>query len=59
MIQQYPSQLLERAVAEFSKLPGVGRKTALRHVLHMLRQDEDEVVRFAEAVVRLKKEEKK
>ena len=58
MIQQYPSQLLERAVAEFSKLPGVGRKTALRHVLHMLRQDEDEVVRFAEAVVRLKKEVK-
>ena len=58
MMQQYPSQLLERAVAEFSKLPGVGRKTALRHVLHMLRQDDDEVARFADAIMRLKSEVK-
>ena len=56
MNQPYPSQLLEKAVAEFSKLPGVGRKTALRHVLHMLRQDDDEVVRFAESITRLKSE---
>ena len=41
MIQQYPSQLLEKAVDEFAKLPGIGRKTALRLVLHLLRRDAD------------------
>ncbi len=39
MNQQYPSILLEKAVGEFSKLPGIGRKTAMRLVLHLLRQD--------------------
>ena len=59
MIQQpYPSQLLERAVREFSKLPGVGRKTALRLVLWMLRQDDTDVEQFAEAVRQLKREVK-
>ena len=53
-MQQYPSQLLERAVEAFSQLPGVGRKTALRLVLHLLRQPADEVDGFAEAVVRVK-----
>lgn len=53
-MQQYPSQLLERAVEAFSQLPGVGRKTALRLVLHLLRQPADEVDSFAEAVVRVK-----
>lgn len=52
--QQYPSQLLERAVQEFSKLPGVGRKTALRLVLHLLRQEDQDVQTFVEAVSRLK-----
>lgn len=52
--QQYPSQLLERAVQEFSKLPGVGRKTALRLVLHLLRQEDLDVHAFVEAVSRLK-----
>ena len=56
--QQYPSQLLEKAVAEFSKLPGIGRKTALRLVLWMLRQEESDVVQFAEAVSQLKREVK-
>jgi recombination protein RecR len=57
MIQQkYPSQLLEKAVAEFAKLPGIGRKTALRLVLWMLRQEDAEVAQFAEAVSRLKQE---
>mgnify|MGYP002856488409 CR=1 FL=1 len=56
--QQYPSQLLEKAVSEFSKLPGIGRKTALRLVLWMLRQEDTEVEQFAEAVHRLKHEEK-
>ena len=54
--QQYPSQLLERAVQEFSKLPGIGRKTALRLVLHLLRQDADDVAQFADAVGRLVEE---
>ena len=39
MNQQYPSMLLEKAVGEFAKLPGEGRKTAMRLVLHLLRQD--------------------
>lgn len=52
--QQYPSQLLEKAVQEFSKLPGIGRKTALRLVLWMLRQDDADVEGFAEAVSKLK-----
>ncbi len=56
--QQYPSQLLEKAVQEFSKLPGIGRKTALRLVLHLLRQDREEVAQFANAVGRLKQEVK-
>lgn len=54
--QQYPSQLLEKAVSEFSRLPGIGRKTALRLVLWMLRQDNADVDKFAEAVSRLKHE---
>lgn len=58
MVQQYPSALLERAVGEFAKLPGIGRKTALRLVLHTLRQSDEEVDRFVEAVSRMKKEVK-
>lgn len=54
----YPSQLLEKAVGEFSKLPGIGRKTALRLVLDLLRRSEDEVDGFATAVSRLRKEVK-
>jgi len=54
--QQYPSQLLEKAVSEFSRLPGIGRKTALRLVLWMLRQDDADVEQFADAVSRLKRE---
>ncbi len=56
--QQYSSQLLERAVQEFAKLPGIGRKTALRLVLWMLRQDDADVEQFAEAVRQLKQEVK-
>ena len=52
--QQYPSQLLEKAVQEFSKLPGIGRKTALRLVLWMLRQDDSDVAQFTAAVNELK-----
>ena len=49
-MQQFPSQLLEKAVGEFSKLPGVGRKTALRFVLHLLRESKDDVDDFTEAI---------
>ncbi len=56
--QQYPSHLLEQAVGEFAKLPGIGRKTALRLVLHLLRQGTEDVDRFAAAVSRVKHEVK-
>ena len=52
--QQYPSQLLEKAVSEFSKLPGVGRKTALRLVLHLLRQEPSAVDSFTAALSNLR-----
>lgn len=58
MIQQYPSRLLEAAVQEFSKLPGIGRKTALRLVLYMLRMEHEEVMRFTDSLDRLKNEVK-
>jgi recombination protein RecR len=58
MIQQYPSELLEKAVQEFSKLPGIGRKTALRLVLNLLRREEDEVLQFTETVARMRQEVK-
>lgn len=54
MNQQYPSRLLERAVDEFALLPGIGRKTALRLVLHLLRRDDADVERFAAAMVDMK-----
>jgi len=54
----YPSVLLERAVDEFSKLPGVGNKTAMRLVLHLLRQDPETVESFGQSVIRLRKEVK-
>ncbi len=54
MNQQYPSRLLEKAVAEFGKLPGVGRKTALRLVLHLLRREPSVVDGFAGALVDLR-----
>ena len=54
MEQQYPSTLLEKAVQELSKLPGIGRKTALRLALHLLRRDVEEVDTFADALVHLK-----
>jgi recombination protein RecR len=58
MIQQYPSRLLEAAVQEFSKLPGIGRKTALRLVLYMLRMEHEDVMRFTDSLDRLKNEVK-
>ena len=57
MIQQpFSSQLLEKAVTEISKFPGIGRKTALRLVLWMLRQEGTEVEQFAETILRMRQE---
>lgn len=53
MEQKYPSILLEKAVGEFSKLPGIGRKTALRLVLHLLRQEPQTTVTFANSLAEL------
>ena len=58
MNQEYPSSLLERAVKEFTKLPGIGRKTATRLVLHLLKKSEDEVASFSESIIKLKREAK-
>lgn len=54
MNQKYPSALLENAVNEFSKLPGIGRKTALRLILHLLRQDESVTDSFVNALTILR-----
>ena len=59
MLQSYPSALLEEAVHEFSRLPGIGKKTALRLVLHLLRQPEEQVLSFGDAIIRLRKEVKR
>jgi recombination protein RecR len=58
MVQQYPSRLLERSVQEFAKLPGIGRKTALRLVLHLLRQPQNDVEQFVTALSTMKREVK-
>lgn len=52
----FSSKLLEDAVNEFSKLPGVGQKTALRLVLHLLNKEQEEVELFGNALIRLRKE---
>ena len=56
MIQKYPSVLLENAVNEFAKLPGIGRKTALRLVLHSLKRTNEEVEHFGQAIINLRNE---
>jgi recombination protein RecR len=50
----FPSKLLEEAVNEFSKLPGVGKKTALRLVLHLLKQDMMQVEKFGKSIIDLR-----
>jgi recombination protein RecR len=57
-VQSYPSKLLENAVEEFAKLPGIGRKTALRLVLHLLRQNTVDVDRFSDTIKKLRNEVK-
>ena len=58
MSETYPSALLEKAVSEFSKLPGIGRKSALRLVLNMLRRNASDVDEFCNSIMTLKHEVK-
>lgn len=53
---QFSSSLLENAVNEFARLPGIGKKTALRLVLHLLKQDESAVKNFGETVIKMRQE---
>jgi recombination protein RecR len=53
---QFSSALLENAVNEFAKLPGIGKKTALRLVLHLLKQDTGDVAHFSEVIARMRAE---
>lgn len=55
-VDRFPSRLLENAVNEFAKLPGIGRKSALRLVLHLLKQDVSEVEIFANSLIQLRSE---
>lgn len=57
-LDRFPSRLLENAVNEFAKLPGIGRKSALRLVLHMLKQEMHEVETFANSLIQLRSEVK-
>jgi recombination protein RecR len=53
---QFSSSLLENAVNEFARLPGIGKKTALRLVLHLLKQDADTVGAFGENIIKMRQE---
>jgi recombination protein RecR len=53
---QFSSTLLENAVSEFAKLPGIGKKTALRLVLHLLKQEQGDVTKFSEVLARMRTE---
>src|SRR5215831_4850714 len=55
-VMQLPSTLLENAVNEFAKLPGIGKKTALRMVLHLLKQDAEAVTNFSETIARMRRD---
>ncbi len=56
MSTRFTSKLLEEAVNEFASLPGIGRKTAFRLVMHLLRRDRAEVKRFGETITRLRED---
>lgn len=55
---EYPSKLIEEAVIQFAKLPGVGKKTAMRLVLHLLKQKKEDVKQFGDAITRMREEVK-
>lgn len=52
----FPSKLIESAVAQFEKLPGIGKKTALRLVLHLLKQNKDYTQSFSDAILKMRNE---
>jgi recombination protein RecR len=52
----FPSSLIENAINEFAKLPGVGKKSALRHVLHLLKKEPHEVAKFAQTIQKMRDE---
>ena len=56
MEQEYPSPLLEAAVTQLSRLPGIGRRTALRLALHLLRRDPSEAVALGQAIIDLRRD---
>ncbi len=56
MLSHFPSRLLDEAVEEFASLPGIGRKTAFRLVMHLLRRNSSEVKRFGETIIRLRED---
>lgn len=56
MNNTFSSPLLDSAINEISKLPGIGKKSALRLVLHLLRQDEGVAIALGEAIIKLRKE---
>jgi recombination protein RecR len=53
---EFPSKLLENAVNEFASLPGIGRKTAFRLVMNLLRRDSEEIRHFGESIIKLHEE---
>lgn len=55
MTQEFASRLLEQAVTELSRLPGIGRKTALRLALHILRSDPDQGVKLGQAIIDMRR----
>ena len=55
MLQEFDSQLLENAVNEISRLPGIGRKTALRLALHLLREDMETSVSLGNSIIDMRK----
>ena len=56
MEREYASSLLENAVTELSRLPGIGRKTALRLALHLLRRDQSEALALGEYIIKMRKD---
>lgn len=58
IFMNYPSKLIEAAVTEFKKLPGIGEKTALRMVLYLLKQDEEKVLNFSAIISKMRQEVK-
>ena len=55
-MNSFPSKIFEQAVNEFASLPGIGRRSAVRMVLHMLKQNPEEARRFGETMIRLTRE---